>query len=86
MNSATNQKYTLEDNLLFMSTPSSNVSRFSTDRLFQALNLLEFQYAARKTTEQGKARGRGESVRSSHKALLSFSRSPFFSTVANRTP
>ena len=33
-------KYALEDNLLFMSTPSSNVSRFSINRLFPALNLL----------------------------------------------
>lgn len=40
MNSATNQKYALEDNMLFMSTLSRNVSTFSTNRLFRALNLL----------------------------------------------
>lgn len=40
MNSATNQKYALEDSMLFMSTPSRNVSTFSKNRLFRALNLL----------------------------------------------
>ena len=40
MNSATNQKYALEDNMLFMSTPSRNVSTFSKNRFFWALNLL----------------------------------------------
>ena len=41
LNSATNQKYALEDNMLFMSTPSRNVSTFSKNRFFWALNLLE---------------------------------------------
>ena len=56
MSSATNQKYALEDNKLFMSTPSRNVSTFSKNRFFLGAQFVG-TYAARKMG-RGKAPGR----------------------------